>query len=96
MSISIVVIQSYNTHSIVTKIDNKQQNKNLAPMLGKQRWNSRSIQPTPRASKSLPPEPSILFIEPQEKNPLMRHLFHYQIQSPSNASLLLSHGHTII
>ena len=27
---------------------------------------------------------------------LMRHLLHYQIQSPSNASLLLANGHTII
>ena len=93
---SIVVIQSYNIHSTITKIDNKQQNKNLAPMLGKQRWNSRSTQPTPRASKSLAPEPSSLFTEPQEQNPLMRHLLHYQIQSSFNDSLMLANGHNII
>ena len=61
---------SQDIHLTVTRFNNKQQNKNLAPLLGKQKWNSHSSQPTPRAAKSLAPEPSSLFVEPQEKNPL--------------------------
>ena len=81
--------QVKNGNPNVTSYNNKQQNKNLAPLLGKQKWNSHSSQPTPRAAKSLALEPSSLFVEPEEKNPLMHHLLHYQIQSPSNVILLL-------
>ena len=62
---------------------------NLALMLGKQKWRSCSSQPTPRATKLLAPKPPSLFAEPQEKNPSMHHLLHYDIQYPSNAILLL-------
>ena len=62
----------------------------------KQRWNSCSTQPTPRASKLLAPKPPSLFVEPQEKNSLMHPLLHSHIQSTSNASLLLSYRNTII
>ena len=61
----------------------------LAPMLGKQKWRSCFSQPTPIASKLLAPEPPIMFTEPQEKNPSMRHLLHSQIQSQSNANLMV-------
>ena len=66
-------------------------------MLGKQRRNSCSTQPTPRAAKSLSPEPPIMFVGPQEKNPLNVPSLALSNSIPtSNASLLLANGHTII
>ena len=67
---------------------------NLAPMLGKQKWRSCSSQPTPRVTKLLAPEPSSLFIEPQEQNPqcdiscILEMLIFIQRQP------LVAHGHS--
>ena len=74
----------------------KTQNKNLAPMLEKQKWKSCSSQPTPRAAKLHSPKPPSMFVEPQEKIPSMCHLLHSHISFSSNASLLLAYGYTII
>ena len=62
---------------------------NPAPMLEKQKWRSCYSQPTPKEAKLLALEPSNLFAEPEEKNDSMCHLLHSQIQSSSNARLLL-------
>ena len=51
----------------------------MAPTLGKQEWICCSSQPTPKVAKLLAPEPPIMFVEPQEKNPSMRHLLHSPI-----------------
>ena len=80
----------------VTRFSNKKQNKKLAPILGKQKWNICSSQPTPRAARSLAPEPSKCLLNQKRKTHLMCHILHYQIQSTPNANLLRANGHTII
>ena len=69
---------------------------NLEPMLGKQKWRSCSSQPTPRAARLLSPEPSILFVEPQEKNPSTHHLLHSHNLIPVQSQPTIAHGHTNI
>ena len=61
---------------------------NLAPMLGK-KVEKLFLLTNSQSSQVLAPEPPSLFVEPQEKNPSMCHLLHSQIQSLSNAILLL-------
>ena len=48
----------------------KTQRKKLAPLLGKHKRNTRFPQPTLREAKLLAPKLSIIFAEPQNKNPL--------------------------
>ena len=64
---SIIAIKHFTNTSYYTRIIHKKQSRNLAPMLGKQKWRSCSSQQTPRAAKLLTWEPPSLFVEPKYK-----------------------------